>query len=348
MKPASFAIFAGIITFQACDGSHGRQPPRVNEARRTASHIDVDSATQQQTRSRLKNTAAPLVQSPFGTAAVVTFAVGSAQTTAALGFIWEGGPTTTESTQFNVASVSKVLTAARVVSLADAKAIVLDDPVSKYLPGVKLIDRSGIDQAGAISVRQLVQHRGGLPQVPKDLEQKLANRGSSADLLRVLTDSWAIALEGTPGEYKYSNTGYALLGAIIERVSECSFAECMDTYLNELGMMRSTYWPLTLGEDAAPGRVAIKGSVKLNPPGWYASRYALPFSGLWTSMPDLARFGSLLVAASKNAASPLHAMTTTDGPTLGLFRNTRLDVPSLEHDGSAPPLCQRDMRQLPA
>ena len=44
----------------------------------------------------------------------------------------------------------------------------------------------------------------------------------------------------------------------------------------------------------------------------------------------------MIVAASKDPASPLHAMTTTDGPTLGLFRNTRLDAPSLEHDGSGP------------
>ncbi|MDF2697246.1 MAG: hypothetical protein K0S65_5629, partial [Labilithrix sp.] len=84
----------------------------------------------------------------------------------------------------------------------------------------------------------------------------------------------------------------------------------MAAYLSELGMTRSTFWPSTLGEDAARGRVVVDGAVTFNAPSWYASRYAIPFTGLWTSMPDLARFGSALVAASKDAASPLHEMTT--------------------------------------
>jgi D-alanyl-D-alanine carboxypeptidase len=239
-------------------------------------------------------------------------------------------------TRFNVASVSKVLTAARVVSLAHAQAIGLDDPVAKHLPGVKLIDKGGVDRSGTITVRQLVQHRSGLPKVPKDLEQKVENRWSSPDLLGLLTDSWELTLDGIPGQFTYSNTGYALLAAIVERTRHCSFADCMADYLRELGMTRSAFWPATLDEDAAHGRVVVKGAIKFNEPSWYASRYALPFTGLWTSMPDLARFGATLVAASKDPASPLHEMTATDGAPLGLFRNTRLGAPSLEHDGSGP------------
>ena len=266
----------------------------------------------------------------------MTGAVGTIESTVALGTLWEGGPSATNDSRFNVASVSKVLTAARIVSLAHAKAIGLDEPISKHLPGVKLVDEGSVDRAGTITVRQLVQHRSGLPQVPKDLEQKVANRWSSPDLLRVLTDSWDLALDGPPGQYKYSNTGYALLGAIIERTGGCSFADCMATYLSELGMAHSTFWPTTLGDDAARGRVIVQGAVKFNEPGWYASRYALPFTGLWASMPDLARFGSVVVAASKDLASPLHEMTAPEGKALGLFLDTRLDATSLEHDGSGP------------
>jgi CubicO group peptidase (beta-lactamase class C family) len=294
------------------------------------------SPDEQRLHERLASAVAPLVRAPFGTAAAVSGALGSVETAAASGTLWDGGPMAGSDTRFNVASVSKVLTAARIVSLAHAGVIGLDEPLSTYVPGVKLLDASGVDHARTITVRQLVQHRSGLPQVPRDLDQKVADRWSSPDLLRVLTDSWELTLEGTPGQYKYSNTGYALLGAIIERASDCSFADGMAAYLNELGMTRSTFWPTTLGDDAAQGRVVVQGSVQFNAPSWYASRYAIPFTGLWTSMPELARFGSMLVAASTDAASPLHAMTTTDGATLGLFRNTRLDAPSLEHDGSGP------------
>ena len=55
--------------------------------------------------------------------------------------------------KFNVASVSKVLTAARIVSLAHAKVIKLDDPVSKYLPGVKLLDNLSVCVDGWRSTR---------------------------------------------------------------------------------------------------------------------------------------------------------------------------------------------------
>ena len=336
MRTLGFVVLAAASTMASCGGPGGGHVPDGSVAAKEVDGGNVVSTDEQRLHGRLASAVAPLVRAPFGTAAAVSGAVGSTRTTAALGTLWEGGPVAGSDTRFNVASVSKVLTASRIVSLAHAKAISLDEPVSRYLPGVKLLDGSGANQAGTITVRQLVQHRGGLPKVPKDLDQKVANRWSSRDLLRVLTDSWELTLEGTPGQYKYSNTGYALLAAIVERVRNCSFADCMAAYLNELGMTRSTFWPAALGDDAAHGRVVVKGSVTFNPPSWYASRYSIPFTGLWASMPDLARFGSMLVAASKDSASPLHAMTGTDGAALGLFRSTRLDAPSLEHDGSGP------------
>jgi CubicO group peptidase (beta-lactamase class C family) len=336
MRTLGFVVLAAASSTASCSGPGARHVPEGSVAAKEADGGNVVSTAEHRLHDRLARAVAPLVHAPFGTAAAVSGAVGSVETTAALGTLWEGGPLARDDARFNVASVSKVLTAARIVSLAHAHVIGLDDPVSKLLPGVKLLDKGGVDHAGTITVRHLVQHRSGLPQVPKDLEKKVGNRWSSADLLRVLTDSWELTLEGTPGQYKYSNTGYALLGAIVERARNCSFADCMATYLNELGMTRSTFWPATLGDDAAQGRVVVQGSVEFNAPSWYASRYAIPFTGLWTSMPELARFGSMLVSASKDAASPLHAMTGTDGATLGLFRNTRLDAPSLEHDGSGP------------
>lgn len=335
---AGWCVFlAAAWSLASCGGPGTGHVPEGGIAAKEADGGNVTSTDERRLlHDRLASAVAPLVKPPFGTATAVTALVGTVESTTALGTLWDGGPAAANGTRFNVASVSKVLTAARIVSLAHTKAIGLDDPVSTHLPGVKLIDKGGVDRAGTITVRQLVQHRSGLPQVPKDLEQKVANRWSSPDLLRVLTDSWELTLEGPSGQYTYSNTGYALLAAIVERTRSCSFADCMAAYLAELGMTRSTFWPATLGDDAAHGRVVVQGTVTFNAPSWYASRYAIPFTGLWTSMPDLARFGSILLAASKDSASPLHEMTATDGATLGLFRNTRLDAPSLEHDGSGP------------
>ncbi|MBX3210561.1 MAG: beta-lactamase family protein [Labilithrix sp.] len=335
---ARWSLFLTASAFAAsCGGPGSGHVPEGSVAAKEADGGGiVPTDERQRLHDRLATAIAPLVDSPFGTAAAATGVVGTVEGAASLGTLWDGGPSATNDSRFNVASVSKVLTAARIVSLAHAKSIGLDDAVSKHLPGVKLLDEGGVDRAGTITVRQLVQHRSGLPHVPKDLERRVANRWSSPDLLRVLTDSWELALDGSPGQYKYSNTGYALLGAIIERTRNCSFADCMATYLDELGMTRSTFWPTTLGDDAARGRVVVQGAAKFNEPGWYASRYALPFTGLWTSTPDLARFGAIVLSASKDPAAPLHAMSAPDGNPLGLFVAKRLDATSLEHDGSGP------------
>lgn len=336
MRALHLVALTAASLMASCGGAGAGHVPDASVAAKDAGGGDAVVTKERHLHDRLESAMAPLLQPPFGTAAAVTGSSGSVATTAALGTLWDGGPPVGNESRFNVASVSKVLTAARIVSLAHANVIGLDDPVSKHLPGVTMRDKDGVDRAGTITVRQLVQHRSGLPHQPKDLVEKVANRWSSPDLLRILTDAWDLPLEGAPGQFRYSNTGYALLGAIVERTGKCSFADCMSAYLSELGMARSTFWPATLGEDAAHGRVVVQGSDEFHPPSWYASRYAIPFTGLWTSMPDLARFGAVLVAASKDAASPLHAMTAAGDVGLGLFRNTRLDAPSLEHDGSGP------------
>jgi CubicO group peptidase (beta-lactamase class C family) len=336
MKALGVVVFGAACCMASCSRHGAAHWPTTSVAAEEANGGGTVATEKQRLHDRLARAIAPLVRAPFGTAAAASGHAGGVEVTAALGTLRDGGPVAGSDTRFNVASVSKVLTAARIVSLAHAKAIELDDPVSKHLPGVKLLDKDGFDHAGTITVKQLVQHRSGLPHQPKNLGEKVGDRWSSPDLLRTLTDSWAITLEGTPGQFKYSNIGYALLGAVVERVRACSFADCMASYLDGLGMTRSTFWPATLGDDAAHGRVVVQGAAEFHAPSWYGSRYAIPFTGLWTSMPELARFGSMLVAASKDASSPLHAMTGVDGSTLGVFRNKRLDVPSLEHDGSGP------------
>ncbi len=283
----------------------------------------------------LTSAVAPLTRPPFGTATSLAIVHGSQRAARALGSIHDGGPSAGADTRFNVASVSKVLTAARVVGLAHAGALDLDDPVSKYLPGVRLIDRDGTDRAGAVTVRQLVQHRAGVPHQPKDLEAKVNGAWGAPDLLTRLTDDWSIALDASSGTFHYANTGYALLGALIERVERCSFADCMQAWLRELGMTQSTYWPATLPADAAHGKTTSAGEPTFHPPSWYGSRYALPFTGLWSSMPDLARFGELLLRAARDGRAPLHAMAR-NSDALGLFHGTRLGAVSLEHDGSGP------------
>ncbi len=274
---------------------------------------------------------------PFGPAAAASAAHANESASVALGVHHAGGPATSPATRFNVASVSKTLTAARVVSWASAGTLALGDPISTHLPGVTLRDAGGVDQSGNITIADLLRHRAGLPHFPADLEAQVAGQWQAPDLLTTITASWEITLTATPGTYQYSNLGYALLGAIVERTGGCVFAACMSDYLAELGMHSATFWPADLDPaEAAHGHVLADGVAMTHAPSWYGSRYAIPFTGLWTTMDDLAAFGRTLIDAAADPSAPLHPMTSGDGYGLGMVHGERFGAPTLEHDGSGP------------
>jgi CubicO group peptidase (beta-lactamase class C family) len=83
---------------------------------------------------RSRGPVAPLIQLPFGTAAAVSARRGELQVDVSVRTLFEGGPDAGQDTRFNVASVSKLLTAARVVSLANQGNLSLEDPVTDHLP----------------------------------------------------------------------------------------------------------------------------------------------------------------------------------------------------------------------
>jgi CubicO group peptidase (beta-lactamase class C family) len=291
-------------------------------------------------RQKLRDRLAELACPPLGTGAALAISEGGRVVTLTEGALWNDGPRVREHSQFNVASVSKLLTAARIVSLAHEHRLGLDDSVKKHLPGVVLIDARGSDRAGEVTLRQLLMHRGGLPHQPDALDpERVGSDWKDPELLTRLTSSRSIRLAREPGTYGYSNLGYALLGAIIERTEGTDFASAMQAYLAELHMDDSTFWPSTLGERAARGRLEQDGSVRFNEPGWYTSRYALPFTGMWTSMPDLAHFGNLLAEATYNETAPLHEMTklgTDEGHAAGPVVRRWFGVRTFEHDGAGP------------
>jgi CubicO group peptidase (beta-lactamase class C family) len=325
MRIPSLLIIAGAVLV-ACASPEVRPGPEAASPRTGDEELEV----------RLTPLVPKLVKPRLGTAGVISAASGPRTSTVSAGVLWDEGPSADEATYFNVASVSKLLTAARVVSLAHEGVISLDDALVLHLPGVALVDTSGTNRSDTITIRDLLRHRSGLPHVPADLEHQVANRWTDPLLLTKITESWSISLASSPGQYRYSNFGYALLGAIVERKKSRSFADCMTEYLAELEMTRSTFWPANLDENAAHGRVSNNGETAFNEPGWYGSRYALPFSGLWTTMPDLVAFGKVLLASVDAPTAPLFAMTTGEGHGLGPVHGNRLGTATLEHDGSSP------------
>ncbi|MBV9332122.1 MAG: beta-lactamase family protein [Alphaproteobacteria bacterium] len=122
-------------------------------------------------------------------------------------------------TRFNLGSVSKVFTAVAVGQLIDAGKLRLDDQIGSYVKGLA-------PGTAAVSIRQLLTHTSGLGDFfrPENLPALLKAR-SASDLLPLLVQERPAF---TPGSrFSYSNSGFALLGILIERISGLSY----DDYL---------------------------------------------------------------------------------------------------------------------
>jgi D-alanyl-D-alanine carboxypeptidase len=121
--------------------------------------------------------------------------------------------------RFRVGSVSKTFTATLVLKLAAKGRLGLDDPISKYLPGL-------LPYPEPITVRQLLQHTSGLPRdlapqytwttLPELDTERFVHFGE----VEAINDSTVQPLLFPPGSgWSYSNTGYNVLALLVERLT---------------------------------------------------------------------------------------------------------------------------------
>lgn len=146
---------------------------------------------------------------------------------------------TTPETSFNLGSAGKMFTAVAVAQLVDAKKISLDDPIGSYVKGLT-------PEAADVTVRQLLTHSGGLGNffVPENLPAMQAAKGLSDLFPLVANDKPAFE----PGSrFEYSNSGFLLLGLMVETVSGQPFGDYLDQHVfAPAGMLNSGLDPAAL------------------------------------------------------------------------------------------------------
>ena len=171
----------------------------------------------------------------------------------------------TEDTLFGIGSISKQLAAVGALTLVRDGALSLDDPITKYLP-------EGKGVWDEIRVRHLLNHTSGIPDYTGDDDQHpsitldRASSPSTAELVRQIAKA---RLNFRPGDdWAYSNTGYVLLGVLIERVGHQPFSAFMhDHVFAPLGMTATRFYsPLALiPHRGTPYHVAADGTVTHGP-----------------------------------------------------------------------------------
>lgn len=232
--------------------------------------------------------------------------------------------------------MSKQFTAALLLKQVDRGTLGLDDPIGRYLAGLK-------PEWNALTIEQLLNHTSGAPREYRDV--KRISENLPADSLIALATRTNAPTEPAGTKFVYSNTGYMLLGALVEKVYGKSYGAALrDEIARPLGLA-------TLGwcgdTEAGPG--SAKGYVR--PPNGttteapYIHPSQLLSGGVCSNAGDIARWNRALHGGEVLSAASYAAMTTPKGVAasrsvpygLGLYvRETRGGGTVIVHDGATP------------
>jgi D-alanyl-D-alanine carboxypeptidase len=215
--------------------------------------------------------------------------------------------------QFRVASITKMFVATVVLELVQEGRLGLDDPVVRYLPGVA--------QGDGVTIRQLLNHTSGVPDFGRTEGYKkrvLADRQrrwSADDVLDLVRSARRDFAPGT--DFSYSNTGYVLLGRVVEEVTGSTWAVEVRRRILDPLRLRHTY---ISGVEPVPGGV-VPGYFDADEDGheeqidtgrpWPSLETLEGAAGAVVSTaPDLATFGEALFGGRLLRPATLRQMVT--------------------------------------
>lgn len=155
----------------------------------------------------------------------------------AFGFASEDGAANEPETRFRIASITKQFTAALVMKLVEEGVVRLDAPIREYIPEYPS------PQGEMVTIHHLLNHTSGIPSytdLPSFEGEMLAEARSPGEIVAL---TWEDELEFEPGtDFAYNNTGYVLLGWIIERVTGQSYDDALaERILRPLGLENTGY-----------------------------------------------------------------------------------------------------------
>lgn len=152
----------------------------------------------------------------------------------------EAGRPWTAATVSTTGSITKQFTGAAILKLEEQGKLRVDDPITRYFEGVP-------EDKRAITLHHLLTHAGGFgPALGGDFQEM-----GRDEIVRLALSE---PLDSAVGEFRYSNVGYSLLGAIIEQVSGVGYEEYLRRELFEPAGMYETGYLLPRFELARAAR----------------------------------------------------------------------------------------------
>jgi len=214
-------------------------------------------------------------------------------------------------TKFRIGSVTKQFTAVAILQLVEQDKLKLEDPISEYYA-------VSPPSWAKITIRHLLTHTSGIPSYTAlpDFFAKLSRTDRTPQEIVELTQDSPLEFE--PGTaFVYDNTGYILLGYVIEKVTGRSYSQYLeDDIFGPLGMTSTGYdFAAAIVPRRASGYVQFDGH-------WANAAYiamSLPFAAgaLYSTVDDLLLWEEALAAGRVISAASLQAMLADNGHAYG-------------------------------
>jgi CubicO group peptidase (beta-lactamase class C family) len=240
----------------------------------------------------------------------------------------------TEETVYEIGSITKQFTATAVMMLVEEGKVSLDDPISKHLADLP-------DAWKDVTVRQLLNHTSGIPSYTSatDFLKLARNDYTQREILKLVADK---KLDFKPGDsWSYSNTGYYLLGMIVEKAAGQPFADVLADRIFKPLQMTSTRPnnPKAIIPNRSAGYGELLGTLFNRDPLTPSAAFSAGF--LVSTVGDMAKWDAALGAGRLLRSSSFDQMYTparlNDGSTrpygFGWGTSTKLGHKLLEHGG---------------
>ncbi|PHD49358.1 D-alanyl-D-alanine carboxypeptidase [Bacillus toyonensis] len=213
--------------------------------------------------------------------------------------------------RFRIGSVTKTFIATVLLQLSGENRLNLDDSIEKWLPGV--IQGNGYD-GNQITIRQILNHTTGIADYMNSKDFDIMDTKKSYTAEEFVKMGISLPPEFAPGKgWSYSNTGYVLLGILIEKVTGNSYAEEIENRIIEPLDLSNTFLPgnssVIPGTKHARGYIQLDGASELKD-----VTYINPGSSdgdMISTADDLNKFFSYLLSGKLLKEQQLNQMLTT-------------------------------------
>lgn len=233
-------------------------------------------------------------------------------------------------TRFRIGSQTKLFTAVAILTLAEAGALRVDDPIARFLPGYP--------RGEEITIHHLLTNTSGLPDyiLADDFVTYQARPHGLAELIAHFRDRPLLFAPGA--SFGYSNSGWVLLGAVIEQLSGLAYCDYPHQHvLAPAGLAQSG---MASDDEVVPQHAT--GYASLDPlqrATFIANANQHAARGMHATAGDLHRFwqalmnGRLLSSVSRAQLTTAHARHDLGGYGYGLLVGERHGRPCLEASG---------------